>query len=96
MDTQVLLDRLEDDDPGDEERAEIEEVRNCCEDFEYGAPMIPESEFVDYAQQLAEDCEMVVNSDRWPNYCIDWQYAARELAMDYSLVTYRGTNYYVR
>ena len=66
--------------------------------WEYGIQLIPVSEFTEYAQELAEDCGDVpaAGSDRWPLYCIDWEYAARELAMDYSVITFAGTDYYWR
>lgn len=78
------------------EKDEIDTIEGYCEDFLYGATLIPESEFVDYAQQFAEDIGAVETDGRWPLYCIDWEAAARDLAMDYSLVTYQGTDYYVR
>ena len=38
----------------------------------------------DFAQQLAEDLGCISNDNKWPNYCIDWEYAAREVMMDYA------------
>lgn len=58
--------------------------------------LIAESDFQEYAQELAEDCGMVNEGASWPNNCIDWERAARELAMDYSMVSFRGTDYYWR
>lgn len=37
----------------------------------------------DFAQSIAEDMGLTPDSNHWPNYCIDWEYAARELMMDY-------------
>ncbi len=67
-------------------------------EFMHGATLIPESEFQSYAQELAEDIGDVPRggSDKWPYYCIDWEWAARELAQDYSIVTFEGQDYYVR
>lgn len=61
-----------------------------------GETMIPVDDFEDYAQELAEDIGAVPSDAGWPAYCIDWERAARELAMDYSQVTFDGTDYYVR
>mgnify|MGYP001601080723 CR=1 FL=1 len=38
----------------------------------------------DFAQNMAEELGAVQNGGSWPNYCIDWEYAARDLMMDYS------------
>ena len=62
----------------------------------YPRELIAESDFEEYAEELAEDCGMVNSDAGWPNNCIDWQKAARELAQDYSLVTFRGADYYWR
>jgi hypothetical protein len=56
--------------------------------------LIDVSDFEEYAQELAEDCYDM--PDGWPFRCIDWEQAARELAMDYSMVSYQGTDYYWR
>lgn len=85
---------------------EIAEIEDFCDeagidpggkyDWDDIGPMIPEYDFEDYAQELAEDIGAISSDHSWPNYCIDWSYAARELAYDYSLVTWRGVDYYVR
>jgi|TARA_Y100000310_G_scaffold282497_1_gene303788 antirestriction protein len=38
----------------------------------------------EFAQQMAEDCGLINESATWPNNCIDWEYASRELMYDYS------------
>lgn len=80
----------------EQEITEIDEVEGYCEDFYHGGTLIPEVDFEDYAREFAEDIGAISDDGRWPNYCIDWKYAARELAMDYSLVEYDGVDYYVR
>jgi antirestriction protein len=64
--------------------------------WNYGAGLIREDTFEDYARELAEDIGAVTGDESWPATCIDWERAARELAMDYGLVTFLGTDYYVR
>jgi antirestriction protein len=64
--------------------------------WEYGIQLIPEGEFEDYARQLAEDIGAIPENGAWPTYCIDWERAARELAMDYSTVEFEGITYYWR
>ena len=58
--------------------------------------MIPEYDFSEYAQELAEDIGAIDPEAKWPVYCIDWERAARELKMDYASVRVKGTTYYFR
>ena len=58
--------------------------------------MIPEYDFAEYAQELAEDIGAIDRDAKWPVYCIDWERAARELKMDYTSVRVNGTTYYFR
>ncbi len=62
----------------------------------YPLTLIRESYFQDYAQELAEDTGAVNRDATWPNNCIDWEQAARELRMDYSAVTIDGVTYFYR
>lgn len=42
---------------------------------------------IDFAQEQADNIGANVGRNepmQWPMYCIDWEYAARELMMDYS------------
>lgn len=84
---------------GDDEKEELAELENLeseISEWRHGEAMIPESEWIDYAQQLAEDIGAIPDNAQWPCTCIDWERAAKELAYDYSLVSYQGTDYYVR
>lgn len=38
----------------------------------------------DFAQQIAEEMGSLDKNAGWPNNCIDWEWAARELMYDYS------------
>ena len=84
----------------DEERAfriECDAIAQYCDDWQYGEQMIAIGGFVDYAQELAEDIGALPTTVApWPLSHIDWPAAARELAMDYSVVTLLGHDYYVR
>jgi len=62
----------------------------------YPLTLIRESHFQDYAQELAEDIGAVNRDATWPNNCIDWKQAARELRMDYSAITIDGVTYFYR
>lgn len=62
----------------------------------YPLTLIRKSHFRDYAQELAEDIGAVTPQATWPNNCIDWDQAARELQMDYTSVTIDGMTYFYR
>ena len=77
--------------------SELAEQCAGASDWEYGAELIADFYFVDYARQFAEDTGMMPEgADRWPLYCIDWDYAATELKSDYMRVTFCGQEYWVR
>jgi hypothetical protein len=86
----------------DDERAELdtlsalaEEAEGYAADWLHGETLVRDSYFVEYAQQLAEDIGAIESEARWPAYCIDWEYAARELQMDYTPVEFDGVTYWV-
>lgn len=62
----------------------------------YPLTLIRESYFKDYAQELAEDIGAVNPNASWPNNCIDWDMAARDLRMDYTSTDIGGVTYYFR
>lgn len=62
----------------------------------YPITLIRESYFREYAQDLAEDIGAVNPNASWPNNCIDWDLAARELKYDYSATTIDDCTYYFR
>jgi len=65
-------------------------------DWECGETLIRDSYFEDYAQELAEDTGAIDrNATNWPMYCIDWEWAARELKMDYFCVDFDGIDYWI-
>lgn len=67
-----------------------------CGDWKYGEILVRDSYFTDYSQQLAEDIGAVNENALWPNNCIDWEWAARELKMDYTAVDFDGVTYWIR
>src|SRR3990167_11507570 len=38
----------------------------------------------EFAQEQADQTGEIPKENHWPHYCIDWEWAARELMMDYS------------
>jgi len=74
------------------------EAEGYSEGWKYGATLIRDSYFQNYAQELADDIG-ATNSDAahsWPLTCIDWDQAARELQQDYTSVEFDGVTYWVR
>ena len=62
----------------------------------FPSELIAEDDFEEYAEELADSIGAIVSNAGWPNNCIDWKQAARELAQDYSEVEYQGRYYYWR
>lgn len=62
----------------------------------YPVTLIRDSYFVDYAQELAEDIGAVDANATWPNSCINWEQAARDLQYDYKSVEIDGARYWYR
>ena len=61
----------------------------------YPVTLIRESYFVDYVQELLEDCGEIPRN--LPHYIhIDWEATAREVKVDYSEVTIDGATYFYR
>jgi hypothetical protein len=65
-------------------------------DWIHGEALIRDSYFKEYAQELAEDCDMIPAGLSWPLNCIDWDFAARELQNDYFTVEFDGITYWIR
>jgi len=90
----------EDDNLTDEEKEILEAIAELEEmgfpDWQHGETMIKDSYFKEYAQELAEDIGAIGSDNQWPLYCIDWEWAARELKHDYSCVEFLGEDYWVR
>jgi hypothetical protein len=73
-----------------------DDASQYAEDWQYGETLIRDSYFREYAQELAEDCDMLPKNASWPCNCIDWDEAARQLKMDYTSVDFDGVTYWVR
>ena len=62
----------------------------------YRVTLIRDSYFKTYAQELAHDIGAIDENAGWPNSCIDWDMAARELQYDYSPIHINDTTYWTR
>jgi hypothetical protein len=90
------------DDWDDELESEYQSLKALCEegegygDWEGGETLIRDSYFERYAQEFAEDIGAIDPTASWPNNCIDWERAARELQYDYTSIDFDGVDYWVR
>lgn len=57
---------------------------------------IPDSDWVSYCQQMAEDIGAISADAQWPLNRIDWDAAAEDLKADYTSFDFDGTEYWVR
>lgn len=73
-----------------------EQSAGYASDWEYGETLIRDSYFEDYAREMASDIGAIDPNASWPQSCIDWEQAARELQMDYTSVDFDGVTYWVR
>ena len=64
-------------------------------DWNYGATLIPESDWEEYVVALVKDCGYISNDVPWW-IVIDWAATADNVAADYSTVDYDGDTYYYR
>jgi hypothetical protein len=55
--------------------------------------LIHESDFPDYAKEMAESTHEV-NLNKWPFNCIDWTEAASEIECDFDSVEFEGESYF--
>jgi hypothetical protein len=62
----------------------------------YPISLIHDSYFKEYAQELANDTGAIDSNAEWPNNCINWDKATKELQADYSTVKFGKIIYWYR
>lgn len=77
----------------------MDDMKGCGGDEQwrgdwYPIILIRDSHFQDYAEELADDIGAINREATWPNNCIDWERAARELRQDYSSVEFNDITYW--
>ena len=100
--------QMSDQHAADEAAAELAQLTALLEDLKgqggdeqwggdwYPVTLVRDSYFKTYAQELAEECGMIDEKAQWPNTCIDWGQAARELQHDYTPCEIDGVIYWYR
>jgi len=111
IDSREVIERIEElgadpdalDDDEREELADLEAFAEECEgyapDWHHGETIIADSFFTQYAEQLADDLGLTpnaFNAAEWPFCHIDWDAAADALKQDYTEVTLRGVDFWIR
>jgi len=79
-----------------EKLQELEKDARAMSDWQYGATLVRDSYFLDYAQETAEHNMADEGPPAWPNNHIDWEAASEELKMHYSEVSFSGVTYWAR
>lgn len=57
---------------------------------------VSDYQWVDYVKSIAYETDAFRRGDDWPLCCVDWEWAARELANDYASFDVGGVVYYIR
>ena len=105
IDSRDIIERIEelenDEELDDMDKDELKMLKDLAKqgyssDWEYGEKLIRDTYFTDYAMEMAYDIGAVDPKANWPTNCIDWEQAARELQMDYSIIDYDGVDYWIR
>ena len=74
---------------------EIDYLEDNIKEFSYGETMIHVDDWVDYVQELLQDCGDIPRN--LPHYIeIDWKATADNIEVDYSEIDYQGESYYYR
>lgn len=84
-------------DSDDRERFEaLTELQDAIGDSEFraGLTLIHEDNFIEYAQQFANELCGASEELRWPFNCINWEAAADELQTDFTIAEFEGQTYY--
>jgi len=78
-----------------EEALDIFELRDECNDYARGETLINEDIFAEYIEEMAVDCGDI-KTNSWLYSYIDWERVAEDSKMDYTTITWRGQDFYVR
>ena len=106
IDSRDIIERIEelenDEDLDELDKDELKMLKDLAKegedyssDWKYGETLIRDTYFVEYAMDLAEDTGAIDPKANWPTNCIDWEKAARELQMDYSIIDFDGVDYWI-
>lgn len=72
-----------------------DEAEQYSADWDYGATLIRDSYFTDYAKELLTDCGDLPKDLPW-YVVIDWDATAEHIKSDYAEASFNGVTYWVR
>lgn len=76
---------------------ELNNAGSCyVEDWNFGATLVADGHFTEYAEELARDIGAVNGDAQWPNNHIDWEAAGEDLKADYTAIEFKGARFWVR
>jgi len=76
-------------------RALMEEAEGYSPDWKYGATLVSDSYFTEYAEEMLKDCGTIPKDLPW--YVeIDWEKTASHIQQNYTSVEFDGATYWVR
>lgn len=75
---------------------EIDELEEEISEFSFGETLIPEDDFTDYCEDMADDCYNLRDVPGFIKDNINWEGVASDLSVDYTNVTYQGKTYLYR
>jgi len=78
-----------------EESESILELHEECENYARGGSLINESYFTEYCEEFAYDCGEISRDSSMSQY-VDWDRYAEDSKMDYTTITFEGTDFYVQ
>ena len=107
IDSRDIIERIDelenDEDLDDLDKDELKVLQDLAKegedyssDWKYGEALIRDTYFKNYAMEVAYDFGAINPKAGWPNTCIDWDQATRELQIDYSIIDYDGIDYWIR
>lgn len=66
-------------------------------DWDYGVPLIAVSHWVNYVRELVQELGFLPSDmPAWISRSINWESVAREVSIDYTLITVDGMEWWVR
>lgn len=98
-----LIETIEDEgsDPDVDDLRELADIAvfrknliDYCPDYNYGAQLIVNSSWREYAEDLLTGC-YDVDTQRFPHNCLDWDQIVDQLKDGYTPLSYDGTTYWV-
>ena len=75
---------------------EINELEDEISEFSFGETLILEDDFIEYCEDMVEDCYNLRDVPVFIKNNINWEGVASDLSVDYTNVTYQGVSYLVR